>query len=109
MSLTLSDWIAQAKSQLQRWAAQPKSLLNRAGANTLYFGMAGAALYPIAEAVARHDLAAVGLLYSLGAGVGVNLIANAVQHWADETDAANQLAAAAQDHPELYCPNGIEV
>ncbi len=107
MSLSLPDWIAEAKSRLQRWASQqswdaePKNLLNRAGAHTLYFGMAGAALYPIAEAVARGDLAAVGLLYSLGAGVGVNLIANAVQSWADEEDAARQLAATAADHAEL--------
>ena len=101
MSLSLFDWIDQAKSRLKNWAANPKRALNQVGANSLYFGLAGAALYPIAEAVARNDLAALGLLYSLGAGVGVNLIANAVQHWADESDAANQLANAAPDHPEL--------
>jgi formylglycine-generating enzyme required for sulfatase activity len=101
MSLILSDWMINARTRLQKWSSQPRQALNRVGANALYFGMAGTALYPIAEAVGRGDLAALFLLNSLGVNVGVNLIANAVQDWADEEDAARQLAAEAAEHQEL--------
>lgn len=101
MSLSFANWMTSAKTRLQRWAAQPRHALKRAGANALYFGMAGAALYPIAEAVGRGDLATLGLLYSLGVNVGVDLIANAVQDWADEEDAARKLAASAAEHQDL--------
>ena len=101
MSLSFTEWKDRLKARWQAWATNPKAALNALGANSLYFALAGTALYPVAEAVARGDLAAVGTLYTLGAGVGVNLIANAVQRWADESDAAQQLAAAAGAQPEL--------
>lgn len=101
MPLSLTEWKDRLKARWQAWRANPKAALSSLGAKSLYFGMAGTALYPIAEAVSRGDLAAVGMLYTLGAGVGVNLIANAVQSWADESDAAQQLEQTAVEHSEL--------
>ena len=101
MPLSFDEWKTNLASRWQAWRANPRSMLNKVGVNSLYLGLAGTALYPIAEAVARGDLAALGLLYTLGAGVGVNLIANSVQQWKDESDAARQLVPLAEGQPEL--------
>ena len=74
MSISFADWQTQLRQRLQTWVKNPKAAIDAVGANSLYFALAGTALYPIAEAVARGDLAALGLLYSLGAGVGVCFI-----------------------------------
>ncbi len=101
MLLSFDEWKTKLQSRWQAWTADPRAMLNALGANSLYLGLAGTALYPIAEAVARGDLAALGLLYTLGANVGVNLIANSIQHWKNESDAACQLVATVPEHPEL--------
>src|SRR5690349_3901864 len=101
MALSFTEWQDKLKGRWRVWQSDPKGTLNQIGANSLYFALAGTALYPIAAAVAHGDLAALGLLYSLGAGVGVNLISNAVQQWADESDAAQGLVDIASQHAEL--------
>lgn len=101
MSFSFSEWKAQLKARWQTWRENPKVELNALGTKSLYFGLAGTALYPIAAAVAQGDLSAVGQLYSLGSGVGINLIANSVQKWSDESTAAKDLAKTAEQHPEM--------
>jgi len=101
MSLSFAEWKEKLKVRWREWAANPKAKLERMAVNSLYFGLAGTALFPIAEAFARGDYAAFAMLGSLGAGVGVNLIANAVQDWANESDAAQGLAQQSREHPEL--------
>lgn len=100
MPFSLDQWKQQLAARWQQFAADPRGALNALGANSAYFAMAGMALYPIAQAIASRDLSALGLLYSLGAGVGVNLFANALQDWANESDAVLALQAQAEQ-PEV--------
>jgi formylglycine-generating enzyme required for sulfatase activity len=101
MTFSYHDWREKLKACWQTWTANPKAKLDALGANSLYLAVAGSALYPIAYAISQGDPAAAELLRSLGAGAGVNLIANCIQDWADESDAARQLTAAAAENPEL--------
>ncbi len=101
VAFSLDQWKGQLKARWQAWAAHPKAALNSLGANSVYFALAGTALFPIAQAVAQGDLSAIVLISQLASGLGINLIANTLQQWANESDAAQTLEQAAPQNPEL--------
>jgi hypothetical protein len=72
-----------------------------AGVSSLYGFLSAMALWPVVEAVRQGELAALWALGSVAAGVGGNLLANQIQSWKDEPDAALQLARAAEENEEV--------
>ena len=71
-----------------------KARLAGSGVASVYAMVSAAALWPMAQAAARGDVATmIGFGAALGGSVGANLLANQLQRWQDEADAARQLAA----------------
>jgi formylglycine-generating enzyme required for sulfatase activity len=102
MAFSIADWRRKLTERWREWAADPRGKLAALGANSLFYAIAGSALYPVAAALAHSDPnAAVQLLSSVATGAGVNLIANCIQDCADESDAARVLEAAATEHSEI--------
>ena len=94
-------WRQKVQERLARFTASAQAQFQEAGPNLLYGFLSAMALWPVAEAVQAGELAALVALGSMAGGVGANLIANQVQQWKDETDAAEQLSQAAQADPAV--------
>jgi formylglycine-generating enzyme required for sulfatase activity len=94
-------WRKQIQERLARFAASARAQFQQAAPNLLYGFLSAMALWPVAQAVQGGELAALLALGSVAGGVGANLIANQVQSWRDEADAAEQLSQAAQDDPDV--------
>jgi formylglycine-generating enzyme required for sulfatase activity/energy-coupling factor transporter ATP-binding protein EcfA2 len=95
-------WRKQVQERLVRFAASARAQFQEAGPNLLYGFLSAMALWPVAEAMQGGDLA--GPILALGGiagSVGANLIANQVQNWKSEADAAEQLSQAAQSDPAV--------
>jgi len=93
-------WQKQIQERLDRFSASARAQFQQAAPNLLYGFLSGMTLWPVAEAMRGGDLA--GPILALGGivgNVGANLIANQVQNWKDEADAAEQLSQAAQSDP----------
>jgi formylglycine-generating enzyme required for sulfatase activity len=94
-------WRQQIQERLARFAASARAEFQQAAPNLLYGFLSAMALWPVAQAVQGGELAALLALGSVAGGVGANLIANQVQSWRDEADAAEQLSQAAQADPDV--------
>ena len=94
-------WQQQVQERLTRFAASAQAQFQEASPNLLYGFLSAMALWPVAEAVQKGELAALVALGSVAGGVGANLIANQVQQWKDEADAVEQLSQAAQADPAV--------
>ena len=70
--------------RLHGWQAR----LQHRDTNSVYAFLSAAALWPVAEAAAASPPAAFTALGGVLAGVGGNLLANKIQTWKDEADAA---------------------
>ena len=97
MSFTLDTWKANLKQRLPGW----RSRMQDAGVTSAYAAISAAAIWPVVEAVRNGQWAALAALGAVVAGVGSNLLANQLQDWKDERDAARQLAEAVLDQPAL--------
>lgn len=97
MSFDLAQWKSQLAENLQTWRAR----MTRAGVNSAYTFIAAAALYPVAQAAQQGDWSALAALGAVTASVGTNLLANQIQKWRDENDAAAQLEIGAQENAAL--------
>jgi len=97
MSFDLAQWKSQLAENLQTWRAR----MTRAGVNSAYTFIAAAALYPVAQAAQQGDWSALAALGGVTASVGTNLLANQIQKWRDENDAAAQLEIGAQENAAL--------
>jgi len=91
MGFDVAEWKERIEQRLQAFAANPRQALKEAGAETLLGYLLGMTFFPLAQAVAEGELAALSALFSIARGIGANLIANKVQHWHDETTAAREL------------------
>jgi hypothetical protein len=58
-------------------------------------------LWPVVEAAGKGEWAALAVLGNIAGGVGGNLLADQLQLWKDETDAARQLTQAIADDEEI--------
>jgi len=100
MAFDLNVWQEKLKQRLSGWKARWIHLRN-AGMDRLYPFLAAAALWPVVEAVQQGEWAALAALGGVTAGLGSNLLANAIQNWKDEADAARQLAGGAGQDADL--------
>jgi hypothetical protein len=97
MTFDLTSWKSDLQGRFHNW--RPR--WQQAGTHSLYLFVAATALWPVAAALQRGDLAAVMLLGQLLANVGSNLLANVIQRIKDEADAPHQLAEALAESPAL--------
>ena len=96
MAVDLTIWKEKLAARLPDW----KSRMKQAGVNSTYAFISAAALWPVVEAARQGEWAAVSALGAVLAGLGSNLLANQIQGWKDEADAARHLEkAAAGDAP----------
>ncbi|MCP4543643.1 MAG: SUMF1/EgtB/PvdO family nonheme iron enzyme [Chloroflexi bacterium] len=72
-----------------------------AGVTSLYAFLSAMTLWPVVEAARQGEWAALTLFGGVAAGIGGNLLANQIQSWKDETDAARQLAQAVEENDEV--------
>jgi formylglycine-generating enzyme required for sulfatase activity/energy-coupling factor transporter ATP-binding protein EcfA2 len=72
-----------------------------AGVSSLYAFLSAMTLWPVVEAAQGGEWAALAALGSVATGVGGNLLADQIQSWKDETDAAKHLAEAAQENDDV--------
>ncbi|MEW5869481.1 MAG: SUMF1/EgtB/PvdO family nonheme iron enzyme [Chloroflexota bacterium] len=97
MGFDLDTWKAQLAQRLPGWRAR----MQRAGVDSVYAFISAAALWPVVEAARGGEWAALAELGKVAAAVGTNLLANQIQNWKDESDAARQLQEAASQQPDL--------
>ncbi len=97
MAFDLKQWKSDLKNRFIDWKPRMRST----GAKSVYAFVSAAALWPIAYAYQQSDLAAVMTLGGVLAGLGSNLLANQIQSWKDEADAAQKLAAAVEEDEAL--------
>src|SRR5437763_2430460 len=97
MSLTPDTWKTTFTERLSQW----RQRMQQGGVTSVYAFVSAMALWPVAAALHGGDLGAVAALGGVLAGVGSKLLANCLQHWKDETDAAQQLTAEVNKEPQL--------
>ncbi len=97
MAFDLMIWKERFAARMPGWKAR----LEKAGVNSAYAFLSAAALWPVVEAAHSGEWAALAALGTVTASVGGNLLANQIQSWKDETDAARQLEGALSDAPDL--------
>src|SRR4029450_13863643 len=97
MAFTLETWKTAFTERLSQW----RQRMQQGGSTSVYAFVSAMALWPVAAALHGGDLGAVAALGGLLAGVGSKLLANYLQHWKDETDAARQLTTEVTREPAL--------
>jgi len=97
MAFTVETWKTALTERLGQW----RQCMQQGGGTSVYAFVSAMTLWPVAAALHGGDLGAVAALGGALAGVGGNLIANRLQGWKDETDAARQLTAAVATEPAL--------
>ncbi|MGD2178454.1 MAG: SUMF1/EgtB/PvdO family nonheme iron enzyme, partial [Anaerolineae bacterium] len=100
MAFDLRAWRDALKERLVGWKTR-WVVLRDMGATQLYPYLAAAALWPVVEAVQQGDPTAWMALGGVVAGVGSNLLANQIQSWKDEADAAHALSETVDASPAL--------
>jgi hypothetical protein len=96
-TFTQEAWKTNIAERLQHW----RSRLQQQGAPSVYAFLSAATLWPVVEAARGGDWAALTVLGGILAGVGNNVLANRLQQWRDEADAAWQIAADIAADPAL--------
>ncbi len=97
MPLSLSEWQTKLESHWRGWWADPQSAFQALGIDSLYFAIAGVALYPLVDN--PDDLRR--LLSLPSEGRDIEIIANTIRQWTTEHEAAQSLAHNAQLHSEI--------
>ncbi|MEZ4664583.1 MAG: SUMF1/EgtB/PvdO family nonheme iron enzyme [Caldilineaceae bacterium] len=91
--MDISQWQEQIKTRLTSWLSGAQAALP----NTAYGFISAAALAPLVSAVAAGDPTAYFTLGTVLSGLGGNLLANQLQKWVDQQNAAPSDQAFAQD------------
>lgn len=89
MAFTLETWRTQLPERLQNWRRR----MVGCGVDSVYAWLGAMTLWPVAQAATSGDVSAWVALGGVLAGVGTNLVANRVQGWKDEADAARDIAS----------------
>ncbi len=97
MPFTPDTWKTAFTARLPHWRQRMQQL----GITSLYASVSAMALWPVAAAAQTGDWQALTALGAVLAGVGGNLLANRLQSWQDEADAARQLSTALPADPAL--------
>ena len=91
------SWKAKVSERLTNWRERMSAI----GANSVYAFLSAATLWPVVEAVQAGQAAAYMALGGVLGGIGGNLIANGIQNWKDEVDAALDIEAGLPAEPTL--------
>ncbi len=97
MTFNLDFWQQRVRERLSGW----RERWQQAGVSSVYTFLSAATLWPVVEAARHGEWAAVAALGTVTASIGSNLLANQIQAWKDEADAARNLEAALPDNPAL--------
>jgi hypothetical protein len=97
MAFTPETWKTVFTERLSHW----RQRMQQGGVTSVYAFVSAMALWPVAAALHGGDVGAAVALGGVLAGVGGNLIANRLQRWQDETDAARHLTAEVATEPAL--------
>jgi hypothetical protein len=97
MAFDLVTWRAKVSEQFQNWRLR----MQQYGVHSVYAFLSAATLWPIVEAARSGEWAALTVLGGVLSNVGGNLLANRIQQWQDEADAARQIASAITREPAL--------
>ncbi|MBN2548461.1 MAG: SUMF1/EgtB/PvdO family nonheme iron enzyme [Anaerolineales bacterium] len=97
MPFDLTTWKNKFAACLPGWKAR----MQQAGVTSVYAGLSAAALWPVVEAARNGEWAALSALGGVLASLGSNLLANQIQSWKDESDAARQIEASVEDNAVL--------
>jgi len=97
MAFTPETWKTAFTERLSHW----RQRMQQGGITSVYAFVSAMTLWPVAAALHGGDVAAAVALGGVLAGVGGNLIANRLQRWQDETDAARQLTTEVATEPAL--------
>jgi len=100
MAFDVQSWQERVSRRLEGWKPRWEQA-RAAGVTSLYAFLSAMALWPVIEAARQGEWAALMALGSVAAGVGGNLLADQIQSWKDETDAARKLTQAAEESGEV--------
>ncbi len=97
MAFDIQVWQKRVERRLTKWRPRWEKA-QAAGVNSLYLFLSAMTLWPVVEAAQQGDWGALAALGGVLAGVGSNLLANQIQSWKDETDAALRLTQAVAEN-----------
>ena len=100
MTFDIQTWREGVAEQAEGWKARWEQARS-AGVTSLYAFLSVMALWPVVEAAQQGDWAALAALGSVAAGVGGNLLANQIQAWKDEAEAARALAETVEENDDV--------
>jgi formylglycine-generating enzyme required for sulfatase activity len=98
MPFDLETWKTKVSERLKNW----RSRMNQVGATSTYAFLSAATLWPVVEAARGGEWAALAALGAVLANMGSNLLADRIQSWRDEADAARQIATDVTADPSLW-------
>jgi len=98
VSLDLETWKDRVSERLWSW----RQRMQQTGADSVYGFLCAVTLRPVVQAAQSGDWAALVTLGGvLASSVGSNLLANRIQNWQDEADAARQITTVVTTEPAL--------
>ena len=97
MSFTLQSWKEDLKKHLEGWRGRMK----QSGVNSIYAFVSASALLPVIQAVSGGDLTPIMELGKLFSGLGTSLLANRLQGWNNEADAAKEIESEIESNQDL--------
>jgi hypothetical protein len=97
MIFTFETWKTAFAERLPQWRQRMQGL----GITSMYTFISAMALWPVAAAAKAGDWQALTALGGVLAGVGGNLLANRLQGWKDEADAARHITTSVSTEPAL--------
>jgi len=100
MAYDVQVWRERLSHRMEGWKGRWEKARS-AGVPSLYGFLSAMALWPVVEAAQQGEWAALATLGGVAADVGGNLLANQIQSWKDEADAARELTQAAEENEEI--------
>ncbi|MGE0680806.1 MAG: hypothetical protein AB7P69_07840 [Candidatus Binatia bacterium] len=100
MPFDLTTWKATVRERLTNWRQRMQGF----GVNSVYGSLCAMTLWPVVQAATGEDISAGMALGGVLSSVGTNLVANCIQGWKDEADAARDIEAELSNpafHTEL--------
>ncbi|MBC8556043.1 MAG: NACHT domain-containing protein, partial [Candidatus Brocadiales bacterium] len=97
MSFTVQSWKENLKKRLEGWHGRMK----KSGVKSIYAFISASALLPVIQAVSVGDLAPIMELGKLFSGLGTSLLANKLQGWKNETEAAKEIETEIENNQGL--------
>jgi formylglycine-generating enzyme required for sulfatase activity len=97
MAFDLNEWQQKLEAILHRW--KPRFI--QSGNKSVYAFLSASTLWPIVEAAQGGDWGAIGVLGNVLASLGSNLLANQIQGWKDQVDAAKKIETEIEGNSDL--------